>query len=591
MAQKNPDNNDLYQAFFELSEIAAIIAGQNGTILYANRRFLKLSGYKKTEIKKKTWPELIVNGNLTKVTEHQEFIGLDGPDTAESTDFKLALKDGSTRDVLIIRNRLNDVAYMAISFIDITEYVKTGKRISVSEEKYRSLIESTDDSVYMVDRDCKYLFVNRQVVNRLSLAESDIIGRRYADFHNADDTFDFAGYVEKIFEWNTSLSYEHKSNNGKRCTLRTLSPIIDPKSSEIKCVAVISKDITELKKTEEKLKYLSLHDPLTNLYNRAYFEEEMHRLDNNRFELVGLIMCDIDGLKLINDTLGHEKGDELLTRASQILRRSFRENDVVARVGGDEFAILLPNTPRSKIEEMCARIKGSIADYNKKNRHLPLGISIGFSIRSGPAQNMAELYREADNSMYKEKLFGSQRFRGIIVRNLLSTIEDIGITTRNSARRLKHLVTVLGNAVGLSEKRLKDLILLAQFHDIGNIGIHHRTLLKEGSLTQEEFLEMRKHCDIGHRIAQSSANLTHIAEYILKHHEWWDGGGYPLGISGDDIPLESRIIAIADAYEALTGGRPYRKAVSKKKALHELEQCAGSQFDPELVATFIRVVS
>ncbi len=172
----------------------------------------------------------------------------------------------------------------------------------------------------------------------------------------------------------------------------------------------------------------------------------MHRLDNNRFELVGLIMCDIDGLKLINDTLGHEKGDELLARASQIIRRSFRENDVVARVGGDEFAVLLPNTPRSKVEEMCARIKSSVADYNKKNRHLPLGISIGFSIRSGPGQSMAELYREADNSMYKEKLFGSQRFRSVIVKNLLSTIEDIGITTRHSARRLKQLVTVLGTA-------------------------------------------------------------------------------------------------------------------------------------------------
>lgn len=591
MAHKNPDKNDIYQAFFQSSEIAAIIAGSDGTILHANRQFLKLSKYRKTEIRTKTWPELIVSADLTKTKEHHEFIDNNGPDTAQSTSFKLALRDGSVRDVLIIRNRLKDNGYLAVSFIDITEYVKAGKRISISEEKYRSLIESTDDSVYMVDRDCRYLFVNRQVLGRLGIEESDMIGRRYADFHNADDSFDFTGYVEKVFEWNTSLSYEHKSDNGKRCTLRTLSPILDPKTGEIKCVAVISKDITELKKTEEKLKYLSLHDPLTNLYNRAYFEEEMHRLDNSRFELVGLIMCDIDGLKLINDTLGHEKGDELLMRASHIIRRSFRENDVVARVGGDEFAVLLPNTPRSKVEEICARIKSSIADYNKKNRSLPLGISIGFSIRSGPGQSMAELYREADNGMYKEKLFGSQQFRGVIVTNLLSTIEDIGITTRHSARRLKKLVTALGEAVGLPEKRMKDLVLLAQFHDIGNIGVHHRTLLKEGILTPDELVEIRKHCDIGHRIAQSSASLTHIAEHILKHHEWWNGGGYPLGISGDDIPLESRIIAIADAYEAMTGGRPHRKAISKKKALQELKDCAGKQFDPELVAAFVQVIS
>lgn len=591
MAQKNANDIDLYQAFFESSEIAAIIAGKNGTILYANRQFLQLSGYKKAEIKKKKWPELITNGDLTKIKEQQEFGNCNAPGSARSTDFKLAAKDGSFKHVLIVRNPFKNIAYTAVSFIDITEYVKAGKQISISEEKYRSLIESTDDSVYMVDRNCTYLFVNRRVLNRLSVAESDIIGKRYADFHRADDALDFGGYVEKVFEWGTSLYYEHKTENRERYALRTLSPIIDPRTAEVKCVAVVSKDITDIKKTEEKLKYLSLHDPLTNLYNRAYFEEEMHRLDNNRFELIGLIMCDVDGLKLINDTLGHEKGDELLVRASQIIRRSFRENDVVARVGGDEFAILLPNTPRSKVEEMCARIKSSLADYNKKNKHLPLGISIGSSIRGGPGQSMAELYREADNSMYKEKLFGSQRFRSVIVRNLLSTIEDIGITTRHSARRLKRLVAALGNAVGLPEKQLKDLALLAQFHDIGNISIHHRMLLKEGSLTQEELLEMRKHCDIGHRIAQSSANLAHIAEFILKHHEWWNGGGYPLGVSGNDIPLESRIMAVADAYEAMTGGRPYRRAVSKKKALKELEQCAGSQFDPNLVATLIKVVS
>ena len=591
MAHKNLDRSDIHQAFFESSEIAAIIADPDGTILHANRQFLKLSKYGKGDIQKKKWPELVVGGDLTTTKEHQEFTGPNGPGTAQSTNFKLALKDGSVRDVLIIRNGLKGAGYTAVSFIDITEYVRAGKRISLSEEKYRSLIESTEDSVYMMDRDCRYLFVNRQAVRRLGVDESDIIGRRYADFHNADDAFDFAGHVEKIFEWNTSLSYEHKSDNGKRCTLRTLSPIPDPKTGETKYVAVISKDITELKKTEEKLKYLSLHDPLTNLYNRAYFEEEMHRLDNSRFELVGLIMCDVDGLKLINDTLGHERGDELLMRASQIIRRSFRENDVVARVGGDEFAVLLPNTPRSKVEEICARIKSSIADYNRKNRNLPLGISIGFSIRSSPGQGMTELYREADNNMYKEKLFGSQQFRGVIVKNLLATIEDIGITTQHSARRLKKLVTALGNAVGLPEKRMKDLVLLAQFHDIRNIGVHHRTLLKEGSLTQEELLEMRKHCDIGHRIAQSSANLTHISEYILKHHEWWNGAGYPLGLSGEDIPLESRIMAIADAYEAMTAGRPHRKAISRKKALQELKECAGRQFDPELVATFVKIVS
>lgn len=591
MARQTKKDIDLYQSFFDSSEAALIIAGEDGTITHANNKFIELSGFKSSEIlRKKKWPDLVVNGNLARMKQHQEFIDPALSDSLLSADFKFVTKNGAIRDVLITRNPMGNTRNTALSFIDITDFVTAGKKVSLSEEKYRSLIESTDDSVYMIDRQGTYIFVNRQVLARLCVAEANIIGKRYGDFHNVKDSLDFSGHVEKVFETGVSTRYEHKSLGGDRCMLRTLSPIIDPATGQVKFVAVVSKDITDLKKTEEKLTYLSLHDPLTNLYNRAYFEEEMHRLDNNRFELVGLIMCDIDGLKLINDTLGHDKGDQLLATASTVIRKSFRENDVVARVGGDEFAILLPNSPRSKVEEMCFRIRTSVADYNRNNPYLPLGISTGFSVRTGPEQSMAELYREADNNMYREKLFGSQRSRSVIVKNLLNTIEDEGIITRNSAKRLRQIVTVIGNAVGLPEKRIKDLVLLAQFHDIGNISIHHRVLLKEGGLTSDEMLEMRKHCDIGHRIAQSAANLTHIAEFILKHHEWWNGLGYPLGLAGDDIPIESRIMAIADAYEAMTGGRPYRKAISKREALKELKKCAGTQFDPELVETFVKIV-
>jgi diguanylate cyclase (GGDEF)-like protein/PAS domain S-box-containing protein len=593
MGKKTREDGSLYQVLFESSGIATVIAEGDGTISHANNRFLDLSGYSRSDVEeKKKWSDFIVNGDLAKTRQYREFIDHKACTPAHTHEFKLAAGNGSIKDVQIFREPLAGTTRMAIHFVDISDLMRAGKKVISSEEKYRSLIESTDDSIYMIDRDGTYLFVNKQVLTRLCVTETNIIGKRYSEFHDAEDTIEFAGYVEKVFETASSHRYEHKSGkDGQRYMLRTLSPIVDGHTGQVRFVAVVSKEITDLKKTEEKLKYLSLHDPLTNLYNRAYFEEEMHRLDNNRFDLVGLIMCDIDGLKLVNDTLGHDRGDELLAIASQVIRRSFRESDVVARVGGDEFAILLPNSPRPKVEEICARIKTSVVDYNRKNPRLPLGISTGFSIRTGPGQSMAELYREADNAMYKEKLFGSQHARNVIVKNLLNTIETKGITTRQSMKRLRQFVTVLGSAVGLPEKRLKDLGLLAQFHDIGNISIHDHILLKSGSLTPDELLEIRKHCDIGHRIAQSAASLTPIADYILKHHEWWNGTGYPLGLMGDEIPLESRIMAIADAYESMTGGRPHRKAVSKEQALKELRRCAGSQFDPDLVEQFVRIVA
>lgn len=594
MTKKITEKNSIYRTLFESLGVATVIADEDGTIYCTNRQFLELSGYRQSELEeKKKWSELIVNGDLTRMRQYQEFIDHNAAGPAQSHEFKLAAGNGSIRDVHIFRSPLAGTNRVAVSFVDITDLVNTADQVSSREEKYRSLIESTDDSIFMTDRDGTFLFVNRQMLAQLCVSEANIIGKRYGDFHDAQDTAEFAGYIEKVFETSMSHRYEHKSGkeNDQRYMLSTLSPVVDGRTGRVKFVAVVSKEITDIKKTEEKLKYLSLHDPLTNLYNRAYFEEEMHRLDNNRFELVGLIMCDIDGLKLINDTLGHDKGDELLAVASRVIRKSFRESDVVARVGGDEFAILLPNSPKSKVEEICNRIRSSVIDYNRENPRLPLGISTGFAIRTGPGQSMAALYREADNSMYKEKLFGSRHARNVIVRNLLNTIETKGITTRRSVKRLRQLVTILGSAAGLSDKRLKDLTLLAQFHDIGNVSIHDRILLKKGNLNAEELLEMRKHCDIGHRIAQSAANLTHIADYILKHHEWWNGSGYPLGLAGEEIPLESRIMAIADAYESMTGGRPHRKAVSREEALKELRKCAGTQFDPDLVEKFIEIVA
>ncbi len=593
MTKKIRENDNLYQLLFECSEIAAVIAGSDGTISHVNRRFLELSGYRRSDlVGKKKWSELVVNGDLTRMTQYRAFLDQGTSTPAHTYEFKLAARNGSFKDVQIFRQPIAGTTRMAIHFVDISDLMRVGKKVISSEEKYRSLIESTDDSIYMIDREGTYLFVNRQVLARLCVTEANIIGKRYSDFHDTQDTLQFAGYVEKVFETGASHRYEHMSGkNGQRWMLRTLSPIVEARTGEVRFVAVVSKEITDLKKTEEKLKYLSLHDPLTNLYNRAYFEEEMHRLDNNRFDIVGLIMCDIDGLKLVNDTLGHDKGDELLTVASQVIRKSFRESDVVARVGGDEFAILLPNSPRSKVEEICARIRTSVQTYNKKNPGLPLGISTGFAIRTGPGQSMAELYREADNAMYQEKIFGSQHARNVIVKNLLNTVENRGITTKQSLKRLRQLVTVLGDAAGLTEKRLKDLALLAQFHDIGNVSIHDRILLKSASLTADELQEVHKHCDIGHRIAQSAANLTPIADYILKHHEWWDGSGYPLGLAGEEIPLESRIMAIADAYESMTSGRPHRKAISREDALKELRRCAGSQFDPDLVEKFVKIVA
>lgn len=191
--------------------------------------------------------------------------------------------------------------------------------------------------------------------------------------------------------------------------------------------------------------------------------------------------------------------------------------------------------------------------------------------------------------MYKEKLSGSVSAKNAIIRNLIDTVEEKGRVTREARERFLEMVIALATALGLPEERIKGLRLLAQFHDIGNAGIHEQILLKPECLTQDEILEVHKHTDIGRRIAQAVPELAHIADFILKHHEWWNGNGYPLGLKGEEIPLESRIIALVSAYDAMTNPRPHRGAMVREEAIAELRKCSGTQFDPLLVEKFIEI--
>lgn len=351
-------------------------------------------------------------------------------------------------------------------------------------------------------------------------------------------------------------------------------------------VYAAARDITERREAEERLVAMSRLDALTGVCNRAWFEEEMRRAN---VRPVGIILCDVDGLKLVNDTLGHAAGDELLSTAAGLIGRCFRSRDVVARIGGDEFAVLIAPADEHLIETAVRRMRAGIAAHNARAERFPVHLSIGYCCLRDASVPLGEALREADARMYQEKISARAVSRNAIVRSFVNLYFQRQAGTAGSASRMRHLVDALAARAGYPSGRLSDLRLLVDLHDIGFIAVPDAIAHKPGPLTDEERGQMRLHCEVGRRIADAVPEFAHIADLVLNHHEHWDGRGYPGGLKGEAIPVECRILGLCEAYVAMTSGRPWRPAMSHADALAEIRRCAGTQFDPNLAGEFAEV--
>lgn len=466
---------------------------------------------------------------------------------------------------------------------DITKQKQMEEVVAKSERKYRTLFEKGPGLMLQMSSDGKIVTANKATLNALEYRKHELIGLQVLEL--VVDPPKAKRFVQ-LAKNHVSLPLELnlKSRTGKLVTLSVLFHLVDLQGGSPEIYA-FAQNITQKKEYEDHILFLSYHDKLTGLHNRTYFDECLKKVHEENNRKYAIIIGDVNGLKETNDLFGHKVGDELLKAMSEILKMSCRQTDIVCRIGGDEFAMLLPDADDMVAKTVCDRIRESCETQDKSL--ISMSIALGYSSRLCKDHASEVVVKEADDKMYKNKLNQSKSIRSSIVVSLQASLEEKTMETNAHAKRIQTYTLELGKRLGLSDGLVDELSLAAMFHDIGKIGIPDSILLKAGALSDEEWDIMKKHCAIGYNILNACANMGGVAKYVLHHHERWDGTGYPRGLQGEEIPLISRMIAVADSYDVMTTDRVYSRSMSSYEAIEELVRCKGSQFDPKLVDLFI----
>ncbi len=489
-----------------------------------------------------------------------------------------------------LRSESNIVEGTILTLRDITHRKMIDKQLAEERNFSSTILETVGSLIAVLSQTGEVVRFNRACVDMTGLTVQEANQNPFwVLMEGLREQEKFKEHFEKVLSDKKAVEFESRMLT--RCgEVRTIQMVLskltgDSSGDFVVCTGL---DITNRKVIEEEIRYMSFHDSLTGLYNRAYFEEELNRLDTPRQLPLSIIVGDVNGLKLMNDAFGHEAGDRLIKAAASILKGTCRTDDITSRIGGDEFAIILPKTSEEDALEIASRIR----DKSKGMIYEPLNVSIavGVATRTTLDEGIRTTFKLADDRMYKNKLVESKSLKSSIIASLKKTLQERTSEMGEHSERLKDLSLRLAKRLGFTASQLDDIELLALLHDIGKIAVPDKILNKPAPLTDEEWGIMKQHTEVGYRIASTTPELSNIAEFILCHHEWMDGTGYPQGLRGESIPIISRAIAVVDAYDAMISSRTYRHARSRDEALDELQRFAGIQFDGPIVTEFVRMI-
>ena len=477
-----------------------------------------------------------------------------------------------------------DLSSVLYCFIGMLMYYNTFRYLPAVTMNItrRMILNYLSEPVILFDYDGWLTDYSKSILKVMPNAHFNIGSMTIDEFVSSGNFIGFRPVdTDQDFDWTTKIGGEDYTYSIKyRC-------MTDAKGRSLGKIFVFH-DITSMRDTYFNLEKSLLYDPLTGLYNKQSYLQQVPQWDNKRYWPVAVAVCNINGLKRINDQYGIEYGDAVMKQLAYFVKMHAGEDAYVAKLEGGDVLAVLEETTHNEAVEICEDIKKDLEGFY--GRDLLIHLEYGVAVKEDAVTTMEQILGEAKSSMQNKKMLRDNSMSSSLVDSLKQTLSESDYETEEHVERTREMASRLGKALNLSDTDIGKLELLAIMHDIGKVAIPHQVLLKKGKLSDEEFEIMKQHTIKGYRIANASPELSSIADCILSHHEKWDGTGYPNKLKGEDIPLLARIISTVDSHDVMVHDRPYHRAMPEEDAIKELRRCAGTQFDPNIIEVFTRLL-
>lgn len=566
----------------------------NGVYTYINDTVYDILGYKPQEIVgKMNYSDLHMDNdfiNFTPKIKHNKFKYTNIIYSVKHKDGHIVWLATNFSPIYNIDKEL--IGYRG-SESDITEKKKLEDIIYNEKERFKTTLMSVGDGVISTDNEGKITFLNKIAEELTGWSLGEAYGQEF------DQVFNIVNEITRekcnnpvkiVLETGNTIELANHtaliSREGVETPIEDSAAPIRNEDGEITGAVLVFRDFTEKKDKQDKILYLSYNDQLTGLFNRRYFEEQIEILDNSEYFPLTLMLFDVNGLKLTNDAFGHLVGDKLLQTVADAFKKCCRQNEIICRIGGDEFIIILPKTDTNDADTLVKRIMQSLDNHNMDG--IVLSVSYGYYTKHSTEQNIMDVFKKAEDYMYARKLSESQSMRHNTVNVILKTLYEKSQKEENHSKRVSDLCYLVGLAMDLDKDELNRLKIAGLMHDIGKIIMPDEMLNKRGEYTEEENEILKRHSETGYKILGSVNDFAPLAKTVLQHHENWDGTGYPNQLRGSDIDLNARIIAVANTYDKLTSGDEDNLDVNQ--AIDVLKSSASTSLDPNIVDIFIKDV-